>query len=77
MSDPEKPTSQAGKSRPHRATSQGFRAQREAALTAALRANLKRRKAPEKEVEKETEKSDATAGAPDHENAQPDGSDDT
>ena len=69
MSDPEKPTSAAGKSRPHRATSQGFRAQREAALTAALRANLKRRKAAEAP-------SDAK-GAADHENAQGDGSDDT
>ena len=69
MSDPEKPMSQAGKSRPHRATSQGFRAQREAALTAALRANLKRRKAPEKP--------EPLPGAADHENAQEDGSDDT
>jgi len=60
MSDPEK----TSKSRPHRATSQGFRAQREAALTAALRVNLRRRKAAE-----------ATGGAdpePDHENAQTD-----
>jgi len=73
MSDPEKPTSAAGKSRPHRATSQGFRAQREAALTAALRANLKRRKAPDNKPEK----SDAPPAAADHENAQPDGSEDT
>ena len=69
MSDPEKPTSQAGKSRPHRATSQGFRAQREAALTAALRANLKRRKAAEAPADPK--------GAADHENAQGDGSEDT
>ncbi len=65
MSDPEKPA----KSRPHRATSQGFRAQRDAALTAALRANLKRRKAAEKQ--------DEASGAADHENAQGDGNDKT
>ena len=70
MSDAEKPS----KSRPHRATSQGFRAQREAALTAALRANLKRRKAPEKLEAKLEAKPD---DVPDHENAQSDGSDDT
>jgi len=58
MADPEN----RGKSRPHRATSQGFRAQREAALTEALRANLRRRKA--------AEKPDAPAPAADHENAQ-------
>ncbi len=69
MSDRETPS----KSRPHRATSQGFRAQREAALTAALRANLKRRKAPEKADEKP---GDAAPSA-DHENARTDGSDDT
>ncbi len=69
MSEPEKPT----KARPHRATSQGFRAQRDAALTAALRANLKRRKAPENK----TEKPGTGPAAADHENAQPDGSDDT
>ncbi len=60
MSDPEKPA----KSRPHRSTSQGFRAQREAALTAALRANLRRRKAAETPADP-----DDTG---DHENAQPD-----
>lgn len=65
MSEPEKPN----KPRPHRATSQGFRARRDAALTAALRANLKRRKAPDKP--------DAKPGGGDHENAQPDGSGDT
>jgi len=66
MSDPEKTEKARGKSRPHRATSQGFRAQREAALTAALRANLRRRKAPEK-----TSESPAAPDAPaDHENAQ-------
>ncbi len=69
MSDPEKPA----KSRPHRATSQGFRAQRDAALTAALRANLKRRKAPEKSNEAPAD----PKGEADHENAQGDGSDNT
>jgi hypothetical protein len=68
MSDTEKPEKVEGKSRPHRATSQGFRAQREAALTKALRANLRRRKAPEK-----NEISPADPDAPaDHENAQTD-----
>jgi len=42
-------------------------------LTAALRANLKRRKAPDNKPEK----SDAPPAAADHENAQPDGSEDT
>jgi len=65
MSEPEKPN----KPRPHRATSQGFRARRDAALTAALRANLKRRKA--------TEKAEPASEATDHENAQGDGSDNT
>ena len=60
MSDPEKPA----KSRPHRATSQGFRAEREAALTKALRANLRRRKAAESPADPDA--------APDHENAQGD-----
>ena len=69
MSDPEDPGQTHGKSRPHRATSQGFRARREAALTAAPRANLKRRKAPEKP--------EVAAGEADHENAQKDGSDNT
>ncbi len=64
MSDPEKPAAKTDKPRPHRSTSQGFRAQREAALTAALRANLRRRKG--------AEKPDASGEAPDHENAQPD-----
>ena len=65
MSDPEKPA----KSRPHRSTSQGFRAQREAALTAALRANLRRRKAADQA---------APPDEPgDHENAQADGSGNT
>jgi len=73
MSDRETPS----KSRPHRATSQGFRAQREAALTAALRANLKRRKAPEKLDEKLDEKPDAAPDSADHENARTDGSVDT
>jgi hypothetical protein len=68
MSDPEKPI----KSRPHRATSQGFRAAREAALTAALRANLKRRKAPEKPGAGP----DSRPGGGDHENAQSGGHDD-
>jgi hypothetical protein len=65
MSDLEKPA----KSRPHRSTSQGFRAQREAALTTALRANLRRRKA--------AETSSDAASPGDHEKAQPDGSDNT
>jgi hypothetical protein len=69
MSEPETPPQKASKARPHRATSQGFRAQREAALTAALRANLKRRKAGEAPADPE--------GGADHENAQPDGSADT
>ena len=69
MSEPETPPQNARKARPHRATSQGFRAQREAALTAALRANLKRRKAAEAPADPK--------GAADHENAQGDGSDDT
>ena len=69
MSDRETPS----KSRPHRATSQGFRAQREAALTKALRANLKRRKAPEKA----DEKPEAAPDSADHENARTDGSVDT
>jgi len=73
MSDRETPS----KSRPHRATSQGFRAQREAALTAALRANLKRRKVPEKPDEKPDEKPGDTAPSADHENARTDGSVDT
>ena len=58
MADPENPS----KSRPHRATSQGFRAQREAALTEALRANLRRRKA--------AEKAEVAVPPADHENAQ-------
>ena len=64
MSDTEKPPKTTDRSRPHRSTSQGFRAQREAALTAALRANLRRRKA-----------ADSPAGpddSGDHENAQVD-----
>ena len=65
MSEPEKPDT----SRPHRATSQGFRAQREAALTKALRANLKRRKAADTPA-------DPAADA-NHEIAQPDGSGNT
>ncbi len=69
MSEPETPAPKTTKARPHRATSQGFRAQREAALTAALRANLKRRKAAEAPAGPE--------GGADHENAQPDGSHDT
>ncbi len=60
MSDAENP----GKPRPHRATSQGFRAQRDAAVAAALRANLRRRKA--------AEKPDVTPETGDHENAQTD-----
>ncbi len=64
MSDTEKPEQATGKSRPHRATSQGFRAQREEALTKALRANLRRRKAAESAA-------DPDAGG-DHENAQTD-----
>ena len=69
MSEPETPAPKAAKARPHRATSLGFRAPREAALTAALRANLKRRKAAEAPAD--------AKGAADHENAQGDGSDDT
>ncbi len=65
MSEPENP----GKARPHRATSQGFRAQREAALTKALRANLKRRKAADAPADPAVDAN--------HEIAQPDGSDNT